>query len=405
MQPDVGAVGPKLLYEDGTIQHAGVVLSIGGVAVHAHLAIDHDAPGAMGLAQLTHEVAAVTGACLAIRRSVYHEVGGLDERLPVAFNDVLLCLGCLDRGYRNVYIHDVWIRHAESKSRGIDDTHEKIEAFLHEARYARARFPDLFARDPYYSPNLSLVTERMYSPAFPPRCRKPWREHAGRTRDSPKLLMLTGTLSDRDDVGPVVAMQARYLADQGYEVVVGGPKAMGAADLGGARQARLERAEAAAVYAVQNDFDAVIVHTWPFMAVAWLLGAFPRTVLYDHGSGGRALTPSSDEQWDAHVQHTLALGAFHKVLTSSAVIGDQTGRDDTVVCPPGADRLGRWSLAVVPLRNRVRHVLACRGRFVIAVGGFPHAQEDATLMIDRLAVIAGHLNALQCVCAVITDAD
>jgi GT2 family glycosyltransferase/glycosyltransferase involved in cell wall biosynthesis/putative intracellular protease/amidase len=400
MQADVAAVGPKLLYEDGTIQHAGIVLSIGGVAEHAHRGLEHDAPGAMGLAQTTHEVSGVTGACLAIRRSVYNEVGGLDENLPVAFNDVLLCLSCLDRGYRNLYVHDVWVRHAESKTRGVDDTEAKIEVFLREARYARGKFDTLFRNDPYYNPNLSLLTEAIYSPAFPPRVRPPWRGRAARSRPAAKLLLLSASLSEDNDIGTVVIMQARYLADD-YDVTVGSPVVLPFLDLGGAAQVELKRPEDAAVWAVQHDCDAVIVHTWPYLRVARLLGEHPRTVLHDHGAAGLFLTPSKGERWAAKVDYALAVALFSAVLASSPAIATATGRADAVLCPPGSDRLGRWSMAVEPLRNEVRRARGWESRTILVAGGLPADRDAAASLMDALSELAGSLSTERSVVAVV----
>lgn len=403
MQPDVGAVGPKLLYEDGTIQHAGVVLNVGGIAAHAHLGLPHDAPGAMGLAQRTHEVAVVTGACLAVRRTVLEKVGGLDENLPVAFNDVLLCLACLEHGYRNIYVHDVWVRHAESKSRGLDDTKAKIEVFLAEMRYARSRFPRLFERDPYYSPNLSLATESIYTPAFPPRCRRPWRAHAALSRFRPKLLLLTSSLSEHDDIGPVVAMHARFLSSRGYEVVVGGPKIVDTADLGDARQVVLKRSDLAAVWAFRNDMDAVVVHTWPYMMVARLLGDTPRTILHDHGSAKLHLALNEGERWAARVDYALAADCFHVAVASSAAIAEQLGRPDAVICPPGCDRIGRWSNAVIVLREQTRRMRGWGDRIVLVAGGLSNVGDEGRRMVHRLGHLADRLSMERALVAVLTD--
>ena len=114
-QRDVGAVGTKLLYPDHTIQHAGVVLGIQGVADHAHRGLTQHASGYYGLARLTHEVSAVTGACLAMRRRVFQQVGGFDDKLSVAFNDILLCMKALSDGYRNICIGDALLIHHELK--------------------------------------------------------------------------------------------------------------------------------------------------------------------------------------------------------------------------------------------------------------------------------------------------
>ena len=160
VRPDVGAVGARLLYTDGTIQHAGVVLGIGGVAGHLHRFFEGDSPGYCGRIQLTQELSAVTAACLAVRRSVFEAVGGFDEKhLKVALNDVDLCLKLNAYGLRNIYEPAVVLYHHESLSRGPDDTPAKRRIFLRERRTMLARWKTELKRDPHYSENLTLQTE------------------------------------------------------------------------------------------------------------------------------------------------------------------------------------------------------------------------------------------------------
>ncbi|MET0258472.1 MAG: glycosyltransferase family 2 protein [Methylobacterium sp.] len=154
----VGAVGAKLLYPDGTLQHGGIVLGIGGVAGHSHLGLPADEPGYFERMVLAQEVSAVTGACLAMRRSVFSEVGGFDAvRLKVAFNDVDLCLRVRQAGYRIVWTPHARLIHHESKSRGKEDSPEKRARFERESGVMRERWEPLLRADPYYNPNLSRV--------------------------------------------------------------------------------------------------------------------------------------------------------------------------------------------------------------------------------------------------------
>lgn len=154
LQPEVGAVGCKLLYPDATIQHAGVVLMRGRVAGHGHLGYPGSAPGYFGRLLASSNYAAVTAACLMIRRAVFDEVGGMDECLKVAFNDVDFCLRVLATGRRNVCLGHVTLLHHESRSRGYEDTPPKQRRFREEVALMRERWERILDDDPYYSPNL-----------------------------------------------------------------------------------------------------------------------------------------------------------------------------------------------------------------------------------------------------------
>ena len=157
---EIGAVGALLLYEDGTIQHAGVVL--GGVlalAGHAYRFLDPVQLGADERLLLDTNYLAVTGACLMVARRKYEEVGGLDETLVVSYNDIDLCLKLRAAGYRNVMVPRARLYHYESKSRGRDDTRSKVAVATSESEAIRARWPEWSRRDPYYNPNLTLNAE------------------------------------------------------------------------------------------------------------------------------------------------------------------------------------------------------------------------------------------------------
>ncbi|MGI8821135.1 MAG: glycosyltransferase [Chthoniobacterales bacterium] len=148
-RPEVGAVGARLLYPDDTIQHAGVVLGVGGIAQHAFRGFPAEHPGVGRQLQVTRNYSSVTAACLLTRRDVFAEVGGFDEeRLPVTFNDVDLCLKMRRAGYLIVYTPFAKLYHHESATR-----RRSVEA--RETEVMRERWPDLLARDPYYNPNLT----------------------------------------------------------------------------------------------------------------------------------------------------------------------------------------------------------------------------------------------------------
>ncbi|MCA7085489.1 glycosyltransferase [Cupriavidus sp. DB3] len=158
IQDKVGAVGAKLLYPDDTVQHAGVFLGMGGLAGHGHKHMPRNAPGYFCRAVLRSAMSAVTAACLLIRTSIYREVGGLDEQLEVAFNDVDFCLRIRKAGYRNVWTPFAELYHHESASRGYEDTPEKQARFLREIAFVKQRWGDALWADPYYSPNLTIET-------------------------------------------------------------------------------------------------------------------------------------------------------------------------------------------------------------------------------------------------------
>ena len=159
MRLRVGAVGVKLLYPDNTVQHAGVVLGVGGIAGHSHKYFENDQPGYFDRLRITANCAAVTGACLMVKKAKFLEVGGFDEALPVAFNDVDFCIKLLKAGYYNLCLSHLILYHHESKTRGPEDTVEKQIRFRSEIELMEARWGDLLKKDPFYSPHLTLDRE------------------------------------------------------------------------------------------------------------------------------------------------------------------------------------------------------------------------------------------------------
>jgi len=175
LQPGVGAVGARLLYPDDHIQHAGVILGGGGVAAHAHKGLPRANHGYFSRAILVQELSAVTAACMLVRRSAYLEAGGFDEtHLKVAFNDVDFCLRLRRHGYRIVYTPYAELYHAESASRGLEDTVAKNSRFEAEIKYMHDTWGDALRQDPAYNPNLSLLSGG-FTLAFPPRVSFQWR--------------------------------------------------------------------------------------------------------------------------------------------------------------------------------------------------------------------------------------
>jgi len=166
---EVGAVGARLWYPDGTLQHGGVVLGLGGVAGHAFPHIPRGHPGYFNRAMLQQNCSAVTGACMAVRKTVFEKLEGFDEEnLGVTFNDIDFCLRLTQRGYRVVWTPYANLIHHESASRGHQRTTEEQAEFLRAADYMQRTWGANLMHDPFYNPNLSLNPPG-FEIAFPPR--------------------------------------------------------------------------------------------------------------------------------------------------------------------------------------------------------------------------------------------
>ena len=156
-RPEVGITGAKLYYPDNTVQHAGIIIGIGGIAGHAFLNLPRSRSGYLHKASIQMDYSAVTAACMMVKKHVYEELGGFEEKLTVAFNDVDFCLRAGRAGYLVVYNPRVELYHDESKSRGAEDSPEKIRRFQEEIEFMRSRWIDLLkAGDPCYNKNLTL---------------------------------------------------------------------------------------------------------------------------------------------------------------------------------------------------------------------------------------------------------
>lgn len=160
IRPNIGCVGAKLYYPDGSIQHAGVVLGIGGVAGHSHKYFPGSAEGYFGRLRAIHNVSAVTGAVLVVEKKIYENLGGLNiVGLPVAFNDVDFCIKVQKAGYMNLWTPFGELYHHESKTRGDDQTPEKQSRFKMECEFMEAQWGDFLRNDPFYNKNLTLASE------------------------------------------------------------------------------------------------------------------------------------------------------------------------------------------------------------------------------------------------------
>ncbi|HJR21458.1 MAG TPA: glycosyltransferase family 2 protein, partial [Dongiaceae bacterium] len=160
-RPGVGVVGCLLLYPDRSVQHAGVIVGLSGVAGHMYADATSDDPGYAGRIYVAQDLSAVTGACQLMRRSLFEQLGGLDERhLAVAYNDIDFCLRVREAGLRVIYTPHARLLHHHSASRGSDIRIERLASFTWEREYMRSRWAHVIFDDPFFNPNLSLSGKR-----------------------------------------------------------------------------------------------------------------------------------------------------------------------------------------------------------------------------------------------------
>ena len=156
-EKEVGIAGARLLYADDTIQHAGVVIGFGGIAGHTFIGLHKAENSYFHRAMCAQDYSAVTAACLMTKKSVFEAVGGLSTELAVAFNDIDYCMKVRALGKLVVYAPYATLYHYESKSRGLEDTPEKVARFNREVAIFIKKWPDIIKNgDPYYNPNLTL---------------------------------------------------------------------------------------------------------------------------------------------------------------------------------------------------------------------------------------------------------
>lgn len=205
LRPEIGAVGAKLLYSQGHVQHAGVVLGVGHGAGHFFHGASRDDLGRWGFLSLVRRVSAVTAACMAIRRSVYLEVGGLDEvNFPVAFNDVDFCLRVGERGYATIWTPHAELYHLESATRGPDTDGERLARLERDSERLRRSWDEILNCDPFYNQNCAIPGPH-FEPGFPSRRRKPWLTFKERP-DPPQAVMSRAEtlLSPIDRWAPII---------------------------------------------------------------------------------------------------------------------------------------------------------------------------------------------------------
>ena len=174
IKPEIGAVGAMLYYPNDTIQHAGIILGMKGIAGHSYYGSPRGTIGQRGRVRLTQNLSAVTGACMAVSKEKFLSIDGFNEtQLGIAYNDIDLCIRLMKAGYRNVWTPHAELYHYESLTREYENTPKKLARFKSEADYLINQWAGIIANDPAYNPNLSISSPD-FSLAFPPRVIKPW---------------------------------------------------------------------------------------------------------------------------------------------------------------------------------------------------------------------------------------
>jgi GT2 family glycosyltransferase len=376
LEEDVGAVGAKLLYPDGTIQHAGCDLGVSGLAAHRLVG---KKPEAIEASDVTRELSAVTGACLGVRREVFELVGGLDESLRVAFNDTKFCLSCIERGFRNIYISQPLLYHYESKSRGRDETKQKLDLQFRESLYARRNFSTYFKNDPYYSPNLSI--ERIDELALPPRREWPWR--AASKNNPPRVMLLCSTLAIGHGVPLIMQMQAQRLVKEGFDVIIAGPPSEKEFSFEGCRRIIVTAPLAAAIIAVREHINCVIVHSPPFYSITRYLGASPIVYFSDAGEPPPELFPDRAYRESVNKEKRFCATAADRIFAISQAIKDQSLDENVSVLPLANSHMARWSDALSAPRESTRKKFGWEDKFVVFNVCRFHAGERNYKGIDK----------------------
>jgi|GEM_PF-914070 len=380
LQPEMGVVGCKLLYPDRTVQHGGVVTGIQGLAGHAHLFLKAHEGGYCGLANITREITAVTGACLAVSRRNYELAGGFDEQLRVAFNDTSLCLALHSAGKRNIYVADALIVHHESKSRGYDDTPEKRALLLSEAMLVWQRFPQLLREDPFYSPNLCLSAP--YRISFAPRRPRLWVDRSARPA---RIMLLSVTHGIGHGVPVVLAEQAELLRQSGYEVIVGGPRSDHDHSYQGCERIEVHDPQEAARIACQMSVDVIVAHTPPFYSVAKWTGNGPQVIAYDHGEPPARLFPDAAARAMVQTEKEFSLVMANRVIAISKSIQAESNVPIHAVVRNGNSHLGRWSEAFAERRSEIRKARGWQDAFIVLNVCRFHEAERAYKGVDFFA--------------------
>jgi len=383
-QEDIGVVGAKLLFPDGTIQHGGCAAGANYGTVK-HLLVNAQ-PHEIAAADHTREMTTVTGACAAVRRRVFEEIGGFDPVLRITWNDVRFCLDCIAAGYRNIYVADPLLYHDESKTRGRDDTKARMQRYFGEADHARRRFAAYFFDDPSYNPNLSVDPDAIF--AHPPRVRRPWARATGRP---PCILILSMTYKFGFGVPIVIQQQVRRLRQLGYEVIIGGPQGDNEIAFPGCTRIVVSSAREAAVYAFEHDVALIVSHTPPFFEIPCSIGAHIPVLSYDYGEPPAELFPDPTRTYlfDVARQKRAAAPLTTLVATISQAVKDETLNNSAVVLGLANSHLPAWSDSFLRCRAEIRKRLGWDTHFVVLTVCRFSENERSYKGLDKIAEIAG----------------
>jgi glycosyltransferase involved in cell wall biosynthesis len=319
-------------------------------------------------------MSAVTGACLAIRKEVFTQIGGFDPALAVAFNDVKLNIELVQAGYRVIGICDPLLIHHESKTRGHDDTPAKQALFRREANYTLLAGRSFFKNDPYYNPNLSLV--EAYKLANPPRTVWPWRRHALRHGEPIRVLMLSVTHQVGHGVAVVVDIQAQHLLKSGFEVFIGGPKNGNEFSYPGCQRVAVEDPAEAARIAFELRIDCVIIHTPPFFSTLRWIGGSIRSVVVDYGEPNPEFFKDADLRRTINVEKQFCIPMADRIVGISEAVKAESGIASMEVIRLGNSHLAVWH-GQSDVRVKVRQRLGLEGAFVVLnVCRFHHAERS-----------------------------
>ncbi len=380
LREDVGGVGCRLLYGDGTVQHAGVVIGMEGLASHVFQHSAPDDPGQGGAALVAREAGAVTAACLVMRRGLFEEVGGFDERLAVAFNDIDLCLRLRARGKAIIYTPFAELLHLESSSRGPDTTPEKRARTAAEAARVFERNGRLARYDPYYSPNLSLADPRA-TLAFPPRTKKPWHNRPAGDRS---VLLLAHRMMKGFGVDVVVAEQAEYLWSRGWDVTVGFFEGDGhyqgrfEAMIEGSRMRMLlvRSPEEAAALAETVGAKVVVAHTPSMYEALDLVPSSVLRVLFDHGEPPAHLFPDRADRLRTRSRKMELAARMDLTVAISEFIRRDSGLSAKEVCFNGNDHRLRRRANLARLAGKFRQEHGLWGFVVLNVARYLAAERN-----------------------------